>query len=1156
MRSGAWGMIAACVAAGGFGRAQQLSETVWRSAADALDTRPGLLRHYVFADGAATQPNRAAVAAAMVYRPDGHSTVTAETGRVEGHRAVVLDGDSFEAPAVALSCNALTVSVWLRPIAMGVKTGNSGSVNGMIVSSGSGYNDGWRLVVYDWNARQPSFEIGREKGSFGVCAGDGLSAGFWTHVAATWDGAAVRVYVNGMLSAEKPYGGPADPAKSGLRIGYSGFGVGSLRMAVDELAIFGEALAPDEVAALALLGAPLSAAKRMAVCRAQEEAGHGTPAAAVAYLGLAGDETLPPAWRTWAKLAAVRLAKDRKDACSEACAALFDDASAPVNLRGQAAEYLVQICRRGEGAALPSRVLVRLPELLDLDADGQRVFGLALAASLAREGDVDGAGRIYERLLTAPDAAPAEIAEVRVRYAQALRLASRWGEARAQYEALAADARQPAHVRGIAAEAAGQTWRLEGKPAEAARAFRAAAAQTNQLPHIREEALACAGECENVAAGRPACDPESHRFRLLPLPTPGVTFVVAPDGDDANPGTREKPFATLERARDAVRACKVDGALPRGGATVYLRGGRYVVTNTFTLGEEDSGLFGAPVVYRAWRDERPVLDGGFRVRRLSKIGDPAVLARLPEAARGHVRVADLTAQGFADFGPQKSYGYGLNNKVVRELFEDGAPLRIARWPNQDVLKIGEVLDATNRVFACAEASARMSRWALASDLMANGYWLHLWAGCTVPVASTDPAAGTFRLGEKPGYGMAKERPFYVLNLLEEIDEPGEWFLDRAAGKLYVWPLRHPWFSDFVLSRWNRPFVEARKVREVVLLGLTFEYGQQHGIVMDECVNASVVGCVVRRMGGTALTVTQGANVKIYGNAFHTLGHTGMHVTGGNRKNLTSGQIVIENNEVSDFGRCSRTYNPAVLLEGCGARVAHNHFHHAPSSAMRIEGNDHLIEYNLVDHVVQESDDQGGIDMWGNPSYRGVVIRFNRWRDIGGGDIPCGQAAIRFDDAISGTLVYGNLFERTSNGHFGGVQIHGGQMNIVDNNVFVDCKIGVSFSPWGPKRWNDYLTRDSMKRLLYDDVDIKLPPYSKRYPELCELTKNVDVNDVWRNVFVGCGEMFFHAPKGVVAWGNEVAPVGVDPLAAASAPLFRPLPLDEIGRYDDPNVARE
>lgn len=1134
---------------------QQTPAAAWQADAEALRKRPGLVRFYSFMNGDGVQSNRAGSAEAMTFKADNRSALTTEAGRVAGKAAVVLDGEAFEAPQLTLSSNAFSVSVWLRPLAMGSKTGNAGSVNGMIVSSGSGYNDGWRLTVYDWKTRQPSIELGQAKGAFSVRANDSLSAGFWNHLAATWDGVRVRIYINGMLSAERPYAGSAVAPKASLRLGFSGFGVGSLRLAADELAVFETALSPEEVAALSLVGQPLPESLKPLVRRAQEEAAAGgRESAGLAYLAFAGAEGAPAVWKMWAELAAVRFAKARKGASAAACAGLFENAAAPAHLRGQAAELLVQICRQGGGGELPSRVLALLPEALELDAEMQRTFGLALGASFAREGNAGGASRVYEQLLTASGASPLDTADVRQRYAQALRQTGSWDGARRQYLAIVADHLAPSFQRGLAALAVGQTWQQEGKLAEAAAAFQTAAAMADQAPHIKGEAEACAAECANLLAGKPACDPETHRQRLRELPVPAVEYVVSPKGSDANPGTLAKPFATLERARDAVRKRKASGALPQGGATVYLRGGRYAVTNTFELTAADSGCFGAPVVYRAWQDEKPVFDGGFRVRGFAKVKAPAALSRLPQESRGQVRVADLKAQGFTALDEQKSYGYGLNNTTVRELYQDGAPLQIARWPNGGSLKIAEVLDVTNRVFACK--TERMARWSTASDLMANGYWVHLWAGCTVPVASIDPAAGTFTLREKPGYGMAKDRPFYVLNLLEEIDCPGEWYLDRADGKLYVWPVKHPWFSEIVLSRWNRPFIHATHVQEVVLQGLTFEYGQQHAVVMESCVNAVVARCVIRCMGGTALTVEQGASIKIYGNVLHTLGHTGMHVSGGNRKNLTSGQIVIENNEVGNVGRCSRTYNPALLLEGCGAHVTHNRFHHVPSSAMRIEGNDHLIEYNQVDHVVQESDDQGGIDMWGNPTYRGVVIRFNRWQDIGGGDVPCGQAGIRFDDAISGMVVYGNLFERTSNGHFGGVQIHGGQFNCIDNNVFVGCRYGVSFSPWGKKRWEEYLARAGVKNQLYNDVDINLLPYCKRYPELKGLMSNVDINSISRNVFVGCEEALLRAPKGTDAWDNQTFSVQPDLKAVSARTTLRPLPLDEIGLYDDPARATE
>ena len=207
---------------------------------------------------------------------------------------------------------------------------------------------------------------------------------------------------------------------------------------------------------------------------------------------------------------------------------------------------------------------------------------------------------------------------------------------------------------------------------------------------------------------------------------------------------------------------------------------------------------------------------------------------------------------------------------------------------------------------------------------------------------------------------------------------------------------------------------------------------------------------------------------------------------------------MENCTVSDISRLKRTYTPAVLLDGCGNRIAHNRFEHIPSSALRIEGNDHLIELNAIRHVVQESDDQGGLDMFGNPLYRGVVIRWNRWSDISGGT-HCGAAGVRLDDMISGVTVHGNVFERCGAVQFGGVQIHGGKDNLVDNNLFLDCLAG-SASRAGARIAGASRSRSSSPRA-------STPPYSTRYPELARLKADADVNCVSRNVFVRCQDVF-------------------------------------------------
>jgi hypothetical protein len=203
-------------------------------------------------------------------------------------------------------------------------------------------------------------------------------------------------------------------------------------------------------------------------------------------------------------------------------------------------------------------------------------------------------------------------------------------------------------------------------------------------------------------------------------------------------------------------------------------------------------------------------------------------------------------------------------------------------------------------------------------------------------------------------------------------------------------------------------------------------------------------------------------------------------------------------------------------------------------------------------------------MWFNPTYRGVVLRDNYWHHIGDGTDRRMRAGIRLDDAISGVLIYGNVFEKASEGYFGGLQIHGGKENVVDNNLFVDCKYGISFSRWGADRWRQYTQSPEYIRATTETVDISRPPYSTRYPALAHLTENPDVNMIWRNVAVNCGE-FLTRDGGVERTMDNLALVADPGFANAArrdytldarSPVFarsgfRPIPFREIGLYAHP-----
>jgi hypothetical protein len=729
--------------------------------------------------------------------------------------------------------------------------------------------------------------------------------------------------------------------------------------------------------------------------------------------------------------------------------------------------------------------------------------------------------------------------------------------ARAAYAQIVATKDAPAHYRSVARLRIAASLAQQKRYAAAKAEFAGVAATTDAPPHHRWEAAERTKEIERIERGRPARDPTASRMPPPKWPTPTVTLYVSPKGDDRNPGTKENPFVSLERARDEIRKSK------KGGVTVFVRGGEYAVKQTFKLTAGDSGAENAPVVYAAFGRETPRFTGGARIGGFTRVTDPAVLARLPEHARGKVWQADLKAQGIGDYGvPGLKGTYGARRREpLLELFFDGKPMEIARWPNDGFVTTGEVFgpqttDKKGRKHTVGGQFAydgdRPARWKDESDAWLYGYWFHDWADSYEKIASIDTAQRLITLAPPlHHYGFAKGRRYHALNLLSEIDRPGEWYLDRSRGVLYLWPPSNPNRATVEVSMLAAPFVELDGVAHVAFRGLTWATGRDDGLRIRGGERCLLAGCTVRNLAGDGVVVEGGKGHGLLGCDIYNMGRGGAILRGGDRRTLAPGGHFVENCHIHHVSRIDHTYTPAVLANGVGIRIAHNLMHHIGSSAMRVEGNDHLVEFNEVHNAVRESDDQGGVDVFGNPTYRGNVYRHNFFHDIGSGR-SCGQAGIRLDDAISGTLIHGNVFWRCSEAQFGGVQIHGGKDNIVDNNLFVDCKQAISFSPWGQKRWEQFLSEPLAAGAL-KQVDITQPPYSTRYPELAALRENADANRAWRNLAVRCGK-FAVRDRGVNEFMDNHATdenAGCRPKpSAAAAAGFAPIPFEEIGLYKD------
>lgn len=162
---------------------------------------------------------------------------------------------------------------------------------------------------------------------------------------------------------------------------------------------------------------------------------------------------------------------------------------------------------------------------------------------------------------------------------------------------------------------------------------------------------------------------------------PGRVYFVAPDGEDDNDGSMGRPFATIERAQRTIRQLKTNGRYPKGGVTVMIRGGRYPMAPGLAFDEYDSGEPGSPVTWRAYRGEKPVFDGGWRVPGLKPVADQAKLSQIPPEARAGVRCCDVGEEGFArdtSSGIRKTRA--AKNRPPVDLYADGVWLKPVAFP--------------------------------------------------------------------------------------------------------------------------------------------------------------------------------------------------------------------------------------------------------------------------------------------------------------------------------------------------------------------------------------------------------------------------------------------------------------------------------------------
>ena len=539
---------------------------------------------------------------------------------------------------------------------------------------------------------------------------------------------------------------------------------------------------------------------------------------------------------------------------------------------------------------------------------------------------------------------------------------------------------------------------------------------------------------------------------------------------------------------------------------VNIPAGDYVFTKKVEFTDEYSGTPQSRTIFRGEGEVRFL--GAKPVTGWTKVTDPAILKVLPEPVRGKIWQADLKALGITDFGSPKGGG--------AELFFDDQPMRLARYPNEGFVKIAELTESESKNVRGTKGSIygkffysddRISAWTGEKDPWVSGYWFWDWAEGKQQITKIDPETRYMELAEPyHSYGYRKGQWFYGFNLLCELDEPGEFYIDRAAGILYFFP---PIRSDEELTQKealltvSETILDLKNLRNVTFENITFEGTRGVVISVSGCENVELKNLTLKNSGAAGVRISGSKNVRVVNCELYGLGGMGVFIGCGNRQTLEPGACAVENCFLHHNARIYRICHPAISLNGVGNVARNNLITDQPHMAIYFSGNDHLMEYNEIGNVCWESNDAGAVYAGRDWTMRGNVFRFNYLHDISGFENR-GCVGVYLDDMFASCAIESNIFQRVTRA----AMIGGGRDNSIVNNIFIDCKPAIHLDAralgWAHYHADGWLEEIETKGTVCG-MKFTEPPYSTRYPELPAMLqgepKAPEGNVIARNICV-------------------------------------------------------
>lgn len=531
------------------------------------------------------------------------------------------------------------------------------------------------------------------------------------------------------------------------------------------------------------------------------------------------------------------------------------------------------------------------------------------------------------------------------------------------------------------------------------------------------------------------------------------TFYVSPSGNDTDPGTLEKPFATPARALLAAR-----GSAGKTPVSIELRGGAYMLSETLKFTSADSGTPDAPVIWRSYEGETAVISGG------------RVVNGLRESTVNGMR------RWNTDFPDVKS-----GERTFRQLFikQRGKPYERRYRPHIGMKRVDGLTYSPRRKAAAHRAAqidfqfapGDFKSWENLSDI--EVVVLHVWSSSRLFVKEIDTKRNVVTFTGMPTFAVDQGglQPYFIENVKEELDAPGEWYLDRPTGSFTYLPLTGETIGDTRLVvpalstviSFSGDYSNEAFVSNIILSNIVIShnesplpkegYGGSQGqpdlpaiVEMTGAKHCALVRCTVSQTGNYGVAMGLGCQEnRVTGCRLFDLGGGGVKV-GDLRMDskakypvLPTGNIV-ENCAISDGGIMYYSANAVWGGIVSGTKILHNAIWNFSYSGIAVGWNwsdtptscsSNIIAYNHISNVLTVVADGASIYTLGRQP--GTVIRGNVLRDNIKSPFAkeFWQLGLYLDEGSSEMIVENNFVWRVGTHGF---NINSGAQNIIRNNV--------------------------------------------------------------------------------------------------------------------------